>query len=808
MENSDSDEEFEKKGKKKHKVKNLKMKKIYVDMEDLHSTINTLNKFISQFNNLKDISKIFSKKNLNFFASLIEMDDIKINLLLSKIYNIIISNNYLYKTYIQQIKGNEENKINVIIALVTNISLLIKNLDKFYFSPELFELKKKSLGLLNFLYNKCKNILRENEEKLNEIISLMNNLRNQYYSKVFNEFYQTPEIFEILISRDIYVLNAFESKICRINNYFEQFEIFKKFVELNSNIELPLNNLSSEFEKNYLINFYEKYGTILIKFCVYHNFIFLGSENEKTNPDKNKNNEINLLDKEKEEKINVLFLKDSNNDYQNKNKNSNSHRMSKREKIEDLLADKRFKSSLATKEYYDLIKKVVNFYLDYVIKDFETHPKIKQIKEFLIYFLDSFKVESYFPLYLKKIKNIEINDSFTESYISNVFAGEKNRIYFHSNNNEDVLIYIEFYLRDKSKDISFKLNMYNSSVNKFQKLYSEERADETVRLFIFTHGFRIYELIFDNSYSWFNNKFVNYRISYLYPIKDEKIDINDSDDYFFVNRKKYYYEPKKLFKNSINYKNIPLIIKENKLIIVKIKNNGEISFKEHSEDEEIVSKIYFNYILSRYFQKQKINNKQNILISILSQNNNLTKNNKYLKKTFDDCEDNEDKIYIENIGFIPDKEINKSSIFYKLYSLNEQIVINHKLIKHQKEKNNIKNTTNFLLLIYINKNVLNIILFHKGVFFTKYVLSNSSIIEFKDIDINNENEIFDFINNINENIKDIELILIYENNFDKKYVDLINKIKNYIVEKIYPPLPCVEYNLNDIYNNIIKYICS
>ena len=804
---SDSDEEFKSKEKKKRKIKNPKKKKIFVDTENPNSTINTLIKFIKEFNSLKDIVKIFSNKNLNFFASLIENNDTKINLLLNKIYIIILSKDYLFKTFIPQIKENDVSKINIILALVTNISLLIKNLNKFNFSSELFELKKKSLGLLNCLYNNCKYKLKENEEKINEIIRLMNDLPKQYYSKVFNEFSQAPELFEILISRDIHVLNAFESKICQINNYFEQFEIFKKFVDKNSYIELSSNNFTSEVDKNYLINFYEKYGAVLIKFCVYHNFIFLDSEEEKINPDKDKNKEINIIDKENEEKVNVLFLKDSDDYYHKINKNTYFHYMSKREKIEDLLANKRFKSSLATKQYYDLIKKVVNFYLDYVIKDFENHPKIKPIKENLIYFLNSFKVESYFPLYLKKLTSIVINDSFIQSYISDVYPGEENRIYFNTNNNEDVLIYIEFYLRDKSKDISFELNMYDSSTNKFQNLYCEERADETVRLFIFPHGFRVYELVFDNSYSWFNNKFVNYRISFLHPINEEKIDMIDTEDYFFVNREKYYYEPKKFLKNTLHYKNIPLIIKENKITTVKIKNNGELSFKENEEDEEIVSAIYFNYVLSRYFQKQKISNKQNISISILSQNINLTKKSKYIKKAFNDCEDNKEKKYIENIGFIPDQEINKIKVFYKLYSLNEQIVINHKLLKYQKEKN-IKNTINFLLLIYFNKKVLNTILFHKGEFLKKYSLPNSNEIDFKDIDINNENEIIDFLNNVNENIKDIELLLIYENDLENKEVDLINKIKNYSGEKIYQPLPCVEYNIDDICNNVIKYICS
>ena len=43
---------------------------------------------------------------------------------------------------------------------------------------------------------------------------------------------------------------------------------------------------------------------------------------------------------------------------------------------------------------------------------------------------------------------------------------------------------------------------------------------------------------------------------------------------------------------------------------------------------------------------------------------------------------------------------------------------------------------------------------------------------------------------------------------DKKEINLINNIKKYSGENIFPPLPCFEYNINDISKNVIKYICS
>ena len=827
MENNDSGEEFEKKDNKKHQIKSIRRKRIIVDIDDPESIINALSDFILDLNQSKNIIAILFNENLFFFGSLLEKNDNKINLLLSKIYYIIISKEFLYKEFIPSIKENENNKIDIILELIGNIAFLIKKMDKFLFSFELFELKKKSLGLLNCLYNNCKNKLKENNEKLNDIIELMEILPKEYYTKAFNEMSKSREIFQILQSKDINRLNQFELKICQINNYFEQFEVFKKFVEVNSDVKLQINN------NKYLIEFYEKYGILLLKFCVYHNYIFLDSEEEKNNPNKkqkeneNENDLINMIEKDKEEnkeKIRVIFLKDKMIKYNNTNKNNINYYMSRRKKIQNLLFNKRFKSTLSTKQYYNLISKAVSIYLNEAIKGIETNPKIRPIKENLTYFLDSFKEESYLPLYLKDVTKMIINDNFSQAYLTNVFPGESNKIYLDTYFSDDLLIYIEFYLQDKSKDINFELNVYDNKTNKFKQIFKAERVDETVRFFIRSTEYSIYELIFDNTYSWFNNKNINFRISLLNPILDENsVEITDTDDYFIVNREKYYYSTINTINiyNNLNVHNIPVLINMNILTTIKIKNNDEIVFKENKEEEDSISKLFFNYVLSRYFQKYKINSKQKIFISILSMNKNLIKNNIYLQKQIDDLTNNDDIKFIENIGFVPDIEINNINVNYKLYNLNEQIVINHKLLKHKKEQEkkskqneeiNIDNTTTKakpLLLIHINNDLLNIIFFNKGEFHTKLILSNSIEINFPDIEIKkNEKDIYDLISKVNNNFKEIELILSYNNNIEKNQIDLIERIKIYCQQKINPTIPCYEYNTNDICKNIIKYICK
>ena len=813
MENYDgndnnSEEEFEKKELKKSEIKSIKRKRIIVDTEDKSSIISALTDFILDLNTLQNIITIISQENLMFFNILVDKNDMKINVLLAKIYLIILSKEYIYKTFIPSIKDTSNYKIEILLTLIHNISKVLKKLDKFMFSPEIFELKKKSLGLLNFLYNNCKNRLNNNDDSLVEMVELIDILTNQYYSKAFNEMVKSKEIFKILESQSEESIQKFEQKISQINNYFEQFEIFKKFVEVNSNI-----NFENKFEiKNNMINFYEKFGILLIKFCTYHNYIFL-NQSESEIPVINKNiyeeeNEIINL-QENKEKIKVLFLIDKMLKYDNDNKEDLQY-LNKRQKIKNSLANQRYRSSLNTKSYIDSIQKIIAFYLNDLIPSIEENPKIKPIKENLSYFLDSLRVESYFPLYLDNFKEININDNFAQSYVTNVFPGEENRFYFDTKFKGDVLIYIEFYLNDRTKDINFELNIYDNKNNKFKPIYKEEGAEETIKFIVRTNGYSIYEIVFDNTYSWFTDKMVNFKVSFLLPINDDNDEVmEDTEDYFVINREKFYYE------NNINIvKNIPVIINLNNLITVTVKENkkNEIIYKENKEDEKIISKFFFNYVLSSYFQKIKFSNKNQLVIPILSQNKNLAKNNKDFEKLIRKCNNKDEEKFVNYIGFCPDKQINNFNAIYKIYNIDDQLVMNHRLLKYKKiqenkpkEKNKQKIITKPLLLIHINNNILSTILFNKGQFHTKYLLPDSKVINFMDIDINKEGEIYDLIKSVNDNISDIEFIFCADNNIEKNEFDIKQKIKIYCQVSVNPPIPFYEYNIDDTTKNIINF---
>ena len=825
----------------KNDINNTKQKKIIIDLDNINSIIITLSNFEQDLKSSKNVN-ILSKDNISFFHSLISKENIKVNILLSRIFSSILSKEFLYKIYLPSIKENEEYKIDLILELVDNCTLVIEKLSNFVFSPEIFHLKKKILGILNCLYNNCKNKFSEDNEKINRIIELMNSLPNKFYSEAFNKMSKSREIFEIFKSKSPYTINKFETLFSEINNYFEQFEIFKKFVEINSDlksdkkvqkdINIDVNNTQD------LIDFYEKFGMLLVKFCTYHNYIFLDKD-EKEEEEKEKENNNQKQDKpdesdddesDNDDRTRVIFLIDKMIT-EKKKKNNNIENSQKNKRVESLLKNKRFISTLSSEEYKNLITTEISYFFN-AIKDYENEPKIKSVKEHLSYFLEAFEVESYYPLYLKNKTKMIINDNFTESFISNVLPGEKNKFYFETNFKDDIMIFIEFYLDDKTKDINFELNKYDNSTNTFKPIFKEERVDETTRFFISSHGYSIYEIVFDNYYSWFNSKDINFRVSYLKPLPEEKDDeIFDNDYFFLLNDEKYYYNKKEILNNNINVRNVPVIIYKNNLKTFTY-NNEEIVEKENKEDENIISKLYFNYVLSSHFKKIKFDRNEQILVSILSQNKDLTDIDKNVKEKYEKNTNKQDKNFIKYVSFCPDKIIDDFNIKYKLYTLGEILVMNHKFLMYNKKKgkkenkdydesennnkneikeeeNKIINKLKPIILIYLDKYTANIAIFDKGEFKDKFVFNSKEII-LGDININKDEEILNIIKEINLSLKEIEVISSYDISLDeenkKRIKDLLEKIKNCCKKTIDPPLSFFEYDCNEICKNIIKYI--
>ena len=86
---------------------------------------------------------------------------------------------------------------------------------------------------------------------------------------------------------------------------------------------------------------------------------------------------------------------------------------------------------------------------------------------------------------------------------------------FYIENTEDQkgLLLIEFELIDQSKDIIFTLNRYDPETDDFNQIYTTEKTNKKCRLCVYFEEKSLYQLDFNNDYSWFNNKQIDFNIS-------------------------------------------------------------------------------------------------------------------------------------------------------------------------------------------------------------------------------------------------------------------------------------------------------
>ena len=825
------------------------------NIDDLITFVNDLSLFNHELKSFKNISFFINSENLDILKKINAKDNIKINLILSKIYNNIISNESLYSQYLIEIT---EEKINLIMQIIDECIILIQKLQGFVFDPELFKFKEKTLSLIKCIYFNCKSKIT-NAAIIQKLEELLESFPTQFYSETYNELNKDKDLYDILRSKDVDKINNFEDKFAQINSYYEQFEAFKKFVECNSGVTIyskigdfgeELVNTKENIDLEQL-DFYQNYGMLLLKFCKYHQYIFLNKE-EKEEENKNKDEEndadnirvVFLLDKIKqnvneEKKENEIEEKKENSENgQNEQNISNKNKGNK--KIIDIMNQKSFVSMVESKEYNELIKKEINKYLE-ITKEYANDPKLKTVIEQMNYFLSILDVESYVPLYLSDFSKITISDNFTPSFLTNVPAGKTNQFYLETKTNETMLVFIEFNLEDKSKDISFEVNKYEIYSNEFKNIFKEEKIEDTFKFFILCSGYSLYQIIFDNYYSWFTSKDVNYRFGLLRlldkPMKsldngednederddnEEYIDNNNDKNKFYckINGKNIGFNIEKIYekikicseKKDENIIYIPVILYLNTLRIISFtegeNEDNQISIKEYKdEEEELITKSFFEYKTKHYLSKilklksSDCTNKK-IILSIYSQNRDLSDLNEeiaeQIKSVISSKKDNNHINYLKKIGFYPEEEIEGYKLDIKLYDLCEQSLIYH-IIKTKSEN---KEITKPILFMIFDEKVVNASIFNKNSVLSELTDKKNYL---SNVDISDENKVFEFLENINETMKGIELVLSLVDYKDKKKIEeLIEKIKKFCEEKL--KVNIVVYNENDMGKNVFKYM--
>ena len=505
-----------------------------INNSDLISLINDLSYFNSQLKLLKDIVLFLNFENVNKLKNLRLKENIKINLILLKIYNNIVNNDSLYSKFLIYIE-EDEDKTNLLLTFIEECIFLIEKLNGFSFSLELFKLKINVLSLIKCIFFNCgKKLSKRNFKKIQ---NFLDNIPFKFFSKAFNKLNKNKEIYEIWKSKEKEKIQIFQKYFSRINNYYEQLKVFQTFVENNLQMEnLASVSVSSTIDDNSLfekkeneidlnkIDFYQEFGLLILNFCKYHKYIFLSKDNKEfEEKEKSENEESEKEEEEKEEETNerLIFLFDNIKIEEEGSEKEETTIEKNRKKLEKFIDRKIFVSVAESKEYNELIEKIIEFYIDYT-EPIKNDSKIEKIILQMNDFLETLHKVIFAPLYIKTIKNLDIKDYFTPSFSINVSEGKKYELYLETNN-ETMLINFEFSLENNSKDINLEVNKYEIKENKFKQIFREEKIEGIFKFFIVCKEYSIYQIIFDNYYSWFTSKDINYKISMLKLIDNNNL---------------------------------------------------------------------------------------------------------------------------------------------------------------------------------------------------------------------------------------------------------------------------------------------
>jgi hypothetical protein len=254
--------------------------------------------------------------------------------------------------------------------------------------------------------------------------------------------------------------------------------------------------------------------------------------------------------------------------------------------------------------------------------------------------------------------------------------------------------------------------------------------------------------------------------------------------------------------------NIPVILYLNYLRIGTCKQNEnnenkeELTFKEiFEEDEPFIPKQLFEYQIEKYLKKLIKVKEKKIIISIYSQNRNLSKTSDELLEAINNCKDKNTIEYLNTIGFFPNCNLEGIKVDYKLYDLCEQNLVYH-LYLSQKKKIPTKKP---LLFLKFDKFIVNYAILDEGKICTELPGKLNKNYNKNDI----EDYAISIIEKANTDYEGVDVILSYidcTNEEEKnKLMKIFENIKKHC-QKMDSTTKVVIYDNDDINIDVFKYM--
>ena len=427
------------------------------------------------------------------------------------------------------------------------------------------------------------------------------------------------------------------------------------------------------------------------------------SKNKKNKKEKEDNDEE---DSEEDDSKNVLslFVIDAVKNVKGRIQNKSNENI----EIEELLDEKNCISLYERENLFEIIKKNIKNFQKLTKKS--KNKTIKSLNEKLNLYISAINDDKYIPINIDEINNIKYYSNFSKNTI--VVPNRDSRIlYVENNEDQKGLLLIEFYLTEENKDIIFRINRHDPTLDEFKEIYDTGKLNKKCKLSVYFEEKSLYQIEFDNKYSWINSKEINFTISLFKIIDEDKIieeinEDNKEENNINTEVKKVNNENNKnnnineieVDENETNKKNKKTEnkkYKESKISDHILNNTKQIKFYCNNEEQNYTfncNKIYKKIISYQELEKQNLIQNNGITISILVNLNQIRiitfDNNE--KMIYTEIIDEKEKILTKSffnksiLKYLKDNykiEKNNNKVLINLYSQNKNLSLESNKIK-------------------------------------------------------------------------------------------------------------------------------